>query len=350
MTKSPELKQLIADRIRAEGAITFRDYMAMALYTPGLGYYTRGNNPIGRAGDFYTSPTSTPLFGKMLARWLGERFREMGGDVCTIVEMGAARGVLARDIKAALRDELPAGRNDIDYRQIDYGDALPAVDNACIISNELIDAFPVHRVKMAAGELREIYVDLDGDRFTEITRPPSTARLPAYFNDLDVSLSDGFTTEINLAAIDWVRTITDNLARGYVLTIDYGYESPELYAPYRSGGTLMGYHRHSYSTDPYANIGTQDLTSHVNFSALMKYGDDAGLRTISFATQSDFLSGLGGQEMLAELQKRSISDVAALKDYLAVKGLLMADGMGGVFKVLVQEKTRASADGRTYSE
>ncbi len=340
MTKMPELRQLIADRIRAEGSLTFRDYMAMTLYEPGLGYYTSGRNPIGRGGDFYTSPTSTPLFGQLLARWLTERFLELGAGSATIVEMGAARGVLARDIKTALHDGLPADFGKVEYGEVEYGDPIPNVANACVISNELIDAFPVHRVRMTSEGLREISVTLDKETggFVERLWPPSSSRLPAYLDYLGVNLPEGFVTEINLAAVDWLNEVAADLESGFVLTIDYGYESDELYAPYRAAGTMMGYYRHQHSDDLFAHIGRQDMTSHVNFSALMKYGEAAALETVSFTTQSDFLIRLGALELLETLQNKSIGDAAALRDYLALKGLLMPDGMGGVFKVLVQKK------------
>lgn len=338
MTKTTELGLRIADRVRTDGPITFRDYMEMALYEPELGYYTRGRNPIGRGGDFYTSPTSTPLFGQMLARWLGQRYRELGAETCTVVELGAARGVLAKHIKAALPNELPAGCQNVDYRQIDFADPVPVLDIACVISNELVDAFPVHRVRLTEQGLREIYVEVKEDRFIEILRPPSTPRLESYLADLGVVLPADYATEINLAAVDWIRAIANNLTGGYVLTIDYGYESGELYAPYRAAGTLIGYHRHQYSENPYDLIGDQDLTSHVNFSALTHYGEAAGLETVEFTTQADFLTRLDALKMLEALQKQSIGDVAALKNYLALKDLLLPDGMGGVFKVLVQRK------------
>ncbi len=338
MTKREELQDVIVERIKSSGPVTFRAFMEAALYEPKLGYYASDEKRIGRAGDYYTSPTSTPLFGKLIARWLTKRFAELDSDVCSVVEMGAGPGVLSADIKTVLADEAPDICRTLEYFEVDYIDRLPDLDTACLISNELIDAFPVHRVRMTQNGLREIFVDFDGNRFIDVEGGQSTPDLSAYLDNLGVKLPAGFTTEINLDAVNWIRAVAGCTRRGYVLTIDYGYESDELYAPYRSNGTLVGYRKHEVVEDIYANIGQQDLTSHVNFSALIKYGEAAGLEMTEFTTQSKFLIGLGAMELLEALQKESVGNAAALKSYLALKDIIMPDGMGGVFKVLVQRK------------
>jgi SAM-dependent MidA family methyltransferase len=347
MTKSNALSAIIKDRIRAGGPMTFRDYMQAALYEPELGYYSSGKTRIGRDGDFYTSPTSTPLFGKLLARWLAERLREIGPGhryidgtyKYAIIEIGSGTGDLRMSIRQALQQEAPDIAGSLHYITSEYGSTVPdGPDRACVISNELIDAFPVHRVKQTEKGLREIYVALDpaGD-FIEIEEALSTPDLQAYFETLDVVLPPGYSTEVNLQAVQWLK---DNarLQRQYLLTIDYGYESAELYAPYRSEGTLIGYHRHEHTDNLYTQVGEQDLTSHVNFSALMEFGRQAGLEAVAFMPQSEFLRDLGAMELLEKLNQSSVSDTSALKSYLALKDLVMPDGMGGVFKVLVQSK------------
>jgi len=347
MTKNTALADIIKARVKENGPITFKDFMQAALYEPGLGYYSSGKKRIGRAGDFYTSPTSTPLFGSLIARWLAPRLRELGKtqwhlgplDTYTVLEIGSGTGALKKSVVAALRREAPDIADELKYVTCEFDTTLlDGPNKAVIISNELLDAFPVHRVRMTAGGLRELYVDLINDELAETEGPPSTDALQSYLDYLGINLPPGFVTEINLRAVQWVKD-NSHLHDQFMLTIDYGYESDELYAPYRSAGTIMGYYKHQYSEDPFAHIGEQDLTSHVNFSALMKYGETAGLKTVSFTTQSDFLIGLGAMEMLEELQKKSARDISALKSYLALKDLIMPDGFGGVFKVLEQKKT-----------
>lgn len=347
MTKDNALSKIIKDRISAGGPITFRDYMQSALYEPELGYYSSGKTRIGRGGDFYTSPTSTPLFGKLLARWLAKRLVEIGPGLryvdgrykYAIIEIGSGTGALRMSIRQAMQQEAPEVAGNLLYMTSEYDSVLPDGPNrACVISNELIDAFPVHRIKQTADGLREIYVDLDasGD-FAEIEGPPSTPELQNYLDTLDVVLPNGYSTEINLQAVKWLKE-TARLDSIYLLTIDYGYTSEELYAPYRADGTMIGYHRHEHSVDLYARVGEQDLTSHVNFSALIEYGRQAGLETVSFTSQSEFLIDLGAMEILERLNRSAVSDTASLKSYLALKDLVLPDGMGGVFKVLVQKK------------
>lgn len=347
MTKNTPLADIIKERIRETGPITFRDYMNMALYEPRLGYYTSGKNRIGRGGDFYTSPTSTPLFGKLLARWLAERLREIGPGHrfvdgrfrYSIIEIGSGTGALRMSIRQAMQQETPDIARNLDYITSEYDSVLPdGPKRACVISNELIDALPVHRIRQTSEGLKEVYVSLDASgAFDEIEGTPSTSKLQDYLDNLGVVLPDGYATEVNLQAVQWLKDVS-RLNEQFLLTIDYGYTSEELYAPYRAEGTMMGYHRHQHSGDLFDNVGEQDLTSHVNFSALIKYGEAVGLKTVSFTSQSEFLIDLGAMEILERLNKSAVSDTAALSSYLALKDLVLPDGMGGVFKVLVQKK------------
>lgn len=338
MTSQKEkLRELIVQRIRRKGPITFRDFMEMALYHPHLGYYASGTHRIGAAGDYFTSPTVSRLFGELIADWLvrvaGER-----EETFTVIEMGAERGLLAGDVTTYLKRAHPALASRLEYRALERGSILTDIARGAIISNELIDAFPVHRVRMTPDGLKEIYVSFSEKGFDEELAEPSTPEIAGYFAELGVTLPPGYVTEVNLEAMRFVEKVATALHDGFVLTIDYGFTSEELYVPYRSDGTLLGYHQHRTVDDPYVNIGDQDLTSHVNFSALMRWGEKAGLRTVGFTDQTHFLLEHGYERKLQELESKAQSSRELYKDVLALKQLIMPDGMGGTFKVLVQEK------------
>lgn len=339
MTKNEQLKVIIIQRITKEGRITFRDFMDMALYYPRLGYYMTGETRTGKAGDFATGPTTSGMFGEFMADFLRQTWEILGRGEFSIVEMGAERGLLASDIKDCLSEREPKMFLKTEYFAVEHGDPLPDVETGCFFSNELVDAFPVHRVRTnARGRLKEVYVTYKEGRFEEVLGAASTPDLDAYFEELVVKLPKNYTTEVNLQAVKWISEVSRHLKRGVLLTIDYGYESRELYQPYRAQGTLLGYKNHRTVDDPYANIGDQDLTSHVNFSALMHWGDKAGFITTKFTDQSHFLIDLGFEEKALSLRAAVKDDAEYYDKYLALKMLVMPEAMGETFKVLVQRK------------
>ncbi|MCX9010459.1 MAG: SAM-dependent methyltransferase [Candidatus Methanoperedens sp.] len=348
------LSEIIIQKIQRNGPISFRDFMEMALYYPALGYYTSQKDRIGKRGDFYTSPNVTSIFGEMLGRQLEEMWCILGEKEFTVVEMGAGTGLLSQDVLGYLK------RNKELYEDLDYCivEKSPAMKEGqrerlggeirwcnsirelsgmtgCVFSNELVDAFPVHLVMMGE-ELMEVFVDYKEDYkdgFLEVLKPASD-ELKDYFVELGVVLPPGFRTEVNLDAVRWIQDIGSLLKRGFVLTVDYGYPSPELYQEYRSLGTLMCYYRHTANENPYEHIGEQDITSHVNFSALERWGNKEGLELCGFTDQAHFLLGLGIEEYLKKLQE---SDPRGyMKKMLQVKTLVME--MGEMFKILVQKK------------
>ncbi|HEY9206586.1 MAG TPA: SAM-dependent methyltransferase, partial [Candidatus Methanoperedens sp.] len=261
------LSDLIIQKIRQNGPVSFRDFMEMALYYPGLGYYTSSKDKIGKGGDYYTSPNLSPAFGEMMGRQIEEMWHIIGENEFTIVEMGAGTGLLSCDVYGYLEknrelfknltyciiEKSPAMRAEQRKRlgeNIEWYDSIKEIGGmtGCIFSNELVDAFPVHQVVMGE-KLMEIFVDYD-DGFFEALKPAST-ELNNYLSELGVVLPEGYRTEINLDAIKWIEDIGATLKKGFVITIDYGYPSYELYQEYRNRGTLMCYFRHTANENPF---------------------------------------------------------------------------------------------------
>lgn len=348
------LEEIIIEKIRRDGPVSFRDFMEMALYYPGLGYYTSPTNKIGLQGsDYYTCSTLSPVFGAMIARQLEQMHYLVGEENFTIVEYGAGTGALCHAILGYLRENTalygkvgyciieksPAMRErektNLHGLNISWCTAIEELQplNGCILSNELVDNFAVHQVVME-HRLMEVFVDYSNDTFTEVLLPASQ-ELVDYLDELHVQLPYGFRTEINLEATDWINSIAKALNKGYVMTIDYGFPSAELYRSYRNSGTLLCYNDHAINHDPYRNIGKQDITTHINFSALHHWGAKHGLHGCGFTDQANFLLSLGIENYINELA----AEVCG-KDYikhLFLKHKLL-NGLGDKFKVLVQQK------------
>jgi SAM-dependent MidA family methyltransferase len=200
-----------------------------------------------------------------------------------------------------------------------------------MFSNELPDAFPVHRVQKVGHVLKEVFVEIRDGRFVNCLRDLSTPELEKYFRRLQIELPDGYKTEINLAALAWMRQVAASMHRGVVITIDYGHSAEDLYGPERSNGTLLCYRSQMASEDPYARVGLQDMTAHVDFTTLATAGEEEGLSVTGFTNQMSFLMGLGVEDMIAQLTPETPEFRAALH-------LLKPDGMGRTFKILVQHK------------
>lgn len=343
------LSELIINKIKQDGPISFRDFMEIALYYPEFGYYMSEKNRIGKEGDFYTSPNVTLVFGEMIGKQIVEMQQLIKEPVFTVVEIGAGTGLLSLDVLDYLEkhptcefdyciiEKSPALREEQKKR---LGEKARWVDSiqelsgmtGCVFSNELVDAFPVHLVQME-NELMEVHVGYYNSKFIEVLKP-ATEELIYYFSELNVVLPQGFRTEINLEAVKWVQDVASSLKKGFVLTIDYGYPSSELYAEYRDSGTIMCYYRHTTSENPYAHAGEQDITSHVNFSALDHWGHKFGLERCGFTDQAHFLMGLGIENYLETLQKNEPENY--LKKMLPIKTLVLE--MGEKFKILIQGK------------
>ncbi len=348
------LSEIIIRRIKEEGPISFHDFMEMALYHPDGGYYTSVIESIGPSGDFYTGSNVTALYGEMIARQLEEMWGHTGGEKFTVVEYGAGTGRLCRDILGHLKcnEKLYSG---LEYCIIEKSPLMRAREMAhlrekvrwyetiadipditgCVISNELLDNFAVHQVVMK-DELMEVYVD-HTEGFSEVLRP-APDELKSYFGEMGVQLPRDYRTEVNMEAIEWIGSIAGALKKGYVLTIDYGFHSDEMYKEYRCDGTLVCYNKHRVNYEPYQEIGRQDITSHVNFSSLYHWGAKSGLDCIGYTNQALFLQSLGIKEQLVKNLVDSARDLYTgyRQNAFIVQKLLME--MGNRFKVLIQQK------------
>ena len=363
-TGHPQLVAAIASEIGRHGPISFARFMELALYHPQFGYYTRPSDPgterIGWNGDFYTSSDVHPILGQALARQAAQVDALLGyPDPFMIVEMGPGKGLLAQHVllhcqqmSESLAERLryvliecsPAMRA-LQQEQLrpwlrhsgpvswleDLSSLAPGSMTGLMFSNELPDAFPVHRVEKVGHGLKEIFVEVRDGRFVECLRDPSTPEIEDYFRNLHIELAEGYRTEINLRAPLWMRQVAASMNRGVVITIDYGHSAEDLYGPQRSKGTLLCYCSQMASEDPFVRVGIQDMTAHVDFTTLATVGEEAGLSVTGFTNQMSFLMGLGVEEMIAQLAPETPEFRAALQ-------LLKPEGMGRTFKILVQHK------------
>ena len=358
-TENAALKEAIVARIQSQGPIPFRDFMEAALYHPQHGYYRSRREKMGRQGDYLTSPEVSPVFGALLARQLREMWQALGRPSrFDVIEAGAGTGLLCRDILRWARSHAPDFRGALTYTIVEVSGALlerqrdvlaeegcdvrwtaelPDRIAGCLLSNELLDSFPVHRVCVQDGELAEVFVDWDGVRFVEELCPPSTPEIETYFGRLGLMPGEGCRAEVNLGAPEWLRRAGHALRRGFLLTFDYGYEAGELYAPWRTDGTLLCFHRHNPSADPYARLGRQDITSHVDFTTLRQAGEEAGLQTLGLVSQGELLTNLGIAEALAPPGEGDVN----LEEYYArrraVSELVDPAALGRI-RVLLQAK------------
>jgi SAM-dependent MidA family methyltransferase len=363
--ESEALRAQIAAQIDRDGPIPFARFMELALYAPGLGYYTGPRRKIGREGDFYTSLDVHPVFGRLVGAQVIEMARAVPNDPYTVVEMGAGKGLLAYDVLRQVRETAPDLFDRLAYRIVDVSpdlverqrtllaefadriawhddlEGIGPVDGA-FLSNELVDSFPHHQVVMAQGALKEVFVTHHQGRFREVLQAPSTPELAAYFERLRIVLPDGYRTEVNLAALDWMRRVGNALRRGHVLTIDYGYPADVYYRADRKRGTFLCYHEHKVSENPYDRVGLQDLTAHVDFSSLDRAGREAGLEAVGFTDQAHFLVGLGIAERMEAVLQAAGGDPERADEFIAMRRLMDPNGMGRTFKVLVQQKGVAS--------
>ncbi len=357
-----ELVELLRERIDAAGGISFAEFMQQCLYHPDYGYYTTPRTRIGKEGDFFTSSSVHSLFGRLISRQLEQMWQLLGEGEFTIAEQGAGEGHLCLDILDALAEEAPEFYQQLSYRiveispdhqrgqavnlqrHIDAGriDWCTLSDlqgmQGCYLSNELVDAFPVHLVDKDDDELKEIFVINSEKGFIEEVRPLNNPAINDYFRLVGHELLEGNRGEVNLQALDWMQGVGKVLGRGFVLTIDYGYPAEELFAPFRRNGTLLCYHKHQTNENPFQRLGCQDITAHIDFTALQKVGEQQGLTPLYFDQQYRFLLGLGFLESLIELQMRETDPQRAQALRMTLKNLVMPDGMGDSFKVLVQGK------------
>lgn len=338
--------------------------MEEALYSPEGGYYNSPNR-IGASGDFFTSPSAHPIFGALIAIQVTEMWEVLGKPKpFTILEFGAGQGLLSNDLVSCLkftRNELFENLNYVAVDRSTYSVVHnPKVNwilsngspftkiTGCIISNELLDSFPVHRFKIQDKQIKEILVGVSEHEFTEILSEVAHPELREYLNkDYFGEFPDGFQGEVNLMISPWLKSIADSLERGFILTIDYGATEEKLYSLQNFSGSLRCFYNHTITGNPYQRIGQQDITSNVNFSSVIELGEMYGLTTLGLTTQREFLTNLGVADFLYSLAQRQRPnnspkiEVLTQKEYLANRmatlQLLDPDGLGA-FKVLIQGK------------
>src|SRR5713101_8912548 len=374
--------QEIRDLIQKNGRITFAQFMQACLYSPRGGFYSSRGNRIST--HFGTSPTSHPVFGALIARQLEQMWHFLGDPpVFHVIEVGSGDGALAQSIVHACWRIAPRLAQVLYYVAADYEprwlqspdhtfdwdngtgdgmspsrrDAILGVQRVkteglrafrnvvgCILCNELIDNFPVHRFAIQGGRVKEVFVTSAGGHLTEILDEPSSPRIEERLTSLGLfpatasaegrqlngapSLTEGYRGEVNLAMEDWTGQLSRALDRGFILTIDYGQLATDLYSLQNHQGTLVCYHRHVVSSDPYQHIGQQDMTCQVDFTSLMRLGDRHGLATVGYALQSQFLTNLGFASCLDALQTQGLSTARTALRRMAMMTLVDPDEYG----------------------
>ncbi|MGB3138644.1 MAG: class I SAM-dependent methyltransferase [Nodosilinea sp.] len=380
MPHNSELYEVLRDRIRQSPGdrISFADFMELALYHPQGGYYTTKEAVLGFEGDFVTSAHLGHDFGELLAAQFAEMWAHLGRPApFPLIEMGAGQGLVAADILGTLQNRFADCFAALSYQIVERSDRLQATQaqrlepwaervawigleeipddsiTGCFFSNELVDALPVHQVVVTEAGLQEVYVTLGSrtdDSLKEAAAAPSTPRLADYFTFVGIDLNDpqyasGYRTEVHLAALDWMKTVATKLHRGYVLTIDYGYPASRYYNRARAQGTLQCYYQHAHHDNPYSHLGHQDITAHVNFTALERQGEVCGLETLGATQQAMFLMALGLGDRIAALGQIQASDPATVNLAIQRRDKLhqLINPMGlGNFVVLVQGKSLSS--------
>lgn len=353
--------QQLIDAIREEmarqaGQIPFRDFMQLALYAPGLGYYVAGSRKLGAAGDFVTAPEISPIFSHCLAQAIAPALQSLSE--ANILEVGAGSGVMAAEILRHLSTtaQLPehyyilelSGElrerqaQTIEQRVPDslsrvvWLDRLPDELSAVVLGNEVLDAMPVNMISKHNDSWCEQYVAWQDDRFTwqpgEVTDNRLTQRMQSIEEKFGEAFVEGYTTEINLLAEDWLQALGQTLKQGLVLLIDYGFPRHEFYHPQRSSGSLMCHYRHHSHGDPFVYPGLQDITAHVDFTAMAEAAYRSGFSIEGYTNQGNFLIGSGLTEFCQTEPAEDVQPQMILANQ--IKKLTLPHEMGELFKVI----------------
>lgn len=348
---SKNLTELIRAQIeQTGGAIPFARFMELALYTPQLGYYSAGQHKFGIAGDFVTAPELGPVFAQCLARQCAQILAPLR--TADILEAGAGSGALAADLLLELErlGQLPRHylileiSNSLRARQeqtladkaphlldrVRWLDRLPPAGwRGIVLGNELLDAMPVERFRIHNEAIQSCMVGWEKNHFVWREQPAGTV---VSERAASLKLKQGYVSEIGLAAEGWVRSVADILQQGVILLIDYGFPRHEFYHPERRAGTLMCHYRHHAHSDPLIRVGLQDITAHIDFSAIATAGIESGLEVLGYNSQAMFLLGCGLDEIAAGIDQ---SDARAYLQFTnTVKKLTLPHEMGELFKVI----------------
>ncbi|GER87206.1 SAM-dependent methyltransferase [Dictyobacter vulcani] len=328
MQVSSALQQRILERIQDEGPISFATYMRMALYEPGFGYYVTGEAKMGWEGDYYTSTDVANFFAHSMGRQLQQMWEQLGRPAhFGVLEQGSGRGDLARQIQKWATQEAPDFLAALRYQVADINtgeDALTTLasdfEPSVILSNELVDAFPVHVVEKQGEHLYEVHVTSQNGRLREIADEYENPALNTYLDSFKIpwrTFADGWRAEINLDALVWMKRTSQLLLgtnprrkrRGFILAIDYGDTARQLYINDRHHGTLTCYYQHQLSDRPLVRPGEQDITAHVNFTALIRTAREQGLRLQTLTTQRQWLMDHGIYEELERLHQQHFGKI-----------------------------------------
>ncbi len=346
------MRQIIQETIHKEGAIPFEKFMNMALYHPDNGYYSANRNPIGSTGDFYTMPHLTPVFGAMIARQLKEMWEILGQpERFTVVEVGAGNGQFCRSIFQYLENEKDF-RSAMEYTIVEksitmrerakrivpsavtFFEEVNELSNftGCVISNELFDNIPFSILTMR-HDLMEVWVDCDLEFFE--TLKPATQKIKKKFERLNITIPENGRLEFSLDSLELIGKIASRLQKGFILTIDYGYIKGDISGSSILSGTLTCFHQHRIYYNPYVHIGEQDITAHVNFSALTHFGKAHKLEFAGYSCLGNFLRSLGLAHYLANQESMTCSEQQTAIRFVAD---LLLNKSGNKFKVLIQYK------------
>jgi SAM-dependent MidA family methyltransferase len=355
-TDNTELAQIIRDEIRCLGPISCERFIELALYHPRLGYYSRDRLRIGRRGDFITNVSVGKLFGEILAEQIVELWDMLARPPeFTIVEAGAENGALASDLLNRLSQVGPAVRwsyviaepderkQDQQRQQITKGTvrwvkSLNELDpiTGIILGNELLDAIPTRVVEFSEGRWREVCVTLENGTFKFGLEPIKDPRLAARIDKIPLPLPQPYRTEVNLAATDWIGDAAKALRRGFILMIDYGYSRSDYYSPLRTEGTLTSYRNQQRQKSIFEGIGENDITAHVDFTAIAEAGLEAGCQLLGFTDQHHFMVGAGESRMRSfEKDQNQKHRDQFLRTY---KTLMHPEMMGLAFKYVLMSK------------
>jgi SAM-dependent MidA family methyltransferase len=349
------LLEIIRGEIRDRGEISFARFMELALYHETYGYYTGGGRRLGREGDYFTASDAGRGFGRAIAHQLIDIDQKLGPfNPFHVLEFGAGRGLLARDTLDALAELDPGLKDRVQYLMIDRSagmretamalvpeaqviapSQLEAGYRGCVLAVELFDALPVHRLRRRAGELYEIVIAMDdtGDLFEREGSPPLD--LVQWAERYGVAAEEGTEAELTPSISTELDLMIDQLERGVLILVDYGYTAERLYAPERARGTLLAYHDNRTNEDFLKRVGEQDLTAHVNFSALMDRARERAVDVLGLTTQDRFLISNGILDYFEQSEEKAWQDPQRTKQRLQAMQLIHPSGMGRIFKVLL---------------
>lgn len=277
------LEASIYDKLRSSGPMTFAEFMQLALYDPEHGYYRTSRSVVGTAGDFFTSVSATPMFGRLLARSMAFYAARVNAELpCEFHEFGAHRGQLQADILANAPEAV--------YRTYENNDTWPTRLEGFVIANELLDALPFHRLQVKDGRWVEQFVSVVDGRFDWVTGDVSREELLEPLDGLPLQYMEGYQTEVSLETRRWLETLAATLQRGLVFLFDYGHETENYFAPHRSEGGLRTFKQHQRGDDPFLDVGERDITCDVNFSDILTTAQRVGFDVVEFTDQGRFFS------------------------------------------------------------